>query len=81
MIVNVNGTTYDMGKEAVKVCLDMAKKALLDSGAEYAIVGLQKKGFLDMRRDIFFSEVTFNKAKAGYRAIGFIVHCAVKGEK
>jgi len=77
MIILVNGNTYEGGQAVADVVIKIAKDKLRGSG--FGIVAIEKRGLLEMKKDMFPSKVELYARKKEYEDAGFKVYLVDRG--
>lgn len=78
MTVTIGDKVYEMGAVTATALLNAARDKYKKENA-FALIGVEKKGYLEMRHDVFSDKLSLLKHVRAYRQKGFTVHSVMAG--
>jgi len=79
MIIIIKNHSYEGGDKLKSTLMELAKQSFKNKPTCYAIIALEKRDTLEMRNDIFDSNIALMVAKNNYEAKGFKVYWISRG--
>lgn len=78
MLVQVNGNAYECSDKMAKTMISMAQISFKVAKVKYAIVALERNGFMEMKKETYKTMESFLSNKFAYEKKGFKVHYYVR---